>query len=134
EKTLETIFVGGSKPTDPERLVAILGEEAKEKLRYKENDMDDWQVSGVGPLRLRWNLLEQIPRNLCPTLWLRGAESKLVKQHEMERAVNLARKGGAEAELVVIPNAGHILPLERPAAANGVVKAFLDRTTEKRHR
>lgn len=132
EKTLRSIFVGGSKPTDPERLVSILDDEVKGKLRYKENDLDDWQVSGIGPLRLRWNLLEQIPRIQCPTLWLRGAESQLVKQHEMERAVNLAREGGAEAELVVIPKAGHILPLERPAAANEAVKAFLDRTREER--
>lgn len=50
-----------------------------------------------------------------------------MKQHEMERAVKLAASSGTEAELKIIPNAGHILPLERPEQANAAVKAFLDK-------
>jgi pimeloyl-ACP methyl ester carboxylesterase len=130
-KTVESIFVGGSKPTDPDRLVAILKDEIGGKYRCGENDMDDWQLSGIGPLKVRWTLLDRIPLIRCPTLWLRGADSVLVKQHEMERAVRLARGNGVSAEFTVIPHAGHILPLERPEQANGAVKAFLDRTTGK---
>lgn len=129
EKLLESIYVGGSKPTYPDRLISILNDEINGKFAHGENDMDDWQVNALGPFRLEWNLLERIPLIQCPTLWLRGADSVLVKQHEMERAVNLAASGGAEAELKVIANAGHILPLERPEQANIAVKAFLDRTT-----
>jgi pimeloyl-ACP methyl ester carboxylesterase len=128
-KILESIYVGGSAPTDPDRLIAILKDEVQGKRRNGENDMDDWQLSGVGPFKAKWNLLDRIPSIKCPSLWLRGADSALVKQHEMERAVRLAREGGASAEFVQIPNAGHILPLERPREANAAVKAFLDRTS-----
>jgi pimeloyl-ACP methyl ester carboxylesterase len=129
EKILQTIYVGGSKPTDPDRLVAILKDEVKGKYQYGENDMDDWQLSGIGAFKVKWTLLDRIPLIKCPTLWLRGADSVLVKQYEMERALKLALEAGTQAELTIIPNAGHILPLERPQQANASVKAFLDKTT-----
>ena len=130
-KLLDTIYVGGSKPTDPDRLVSILMYEIKGKSDCRENDMDDWQLDGViGPFRLYWNLLDQIPRISCPTLWLRGAESKLVKQSEMERAVSLARESGQPAELTVVPHAGHILPLEQPEVVNPMVHEFLVQTAK----
>ncbi len=131
-KVLDSIYVGGSKPTDPERLLPILMDEVKGKYDHEENDMDDWQLNVIGPFRLKWNLLDKISLIKCPTLWLRGADSVLVKQHEMERAVKLATGSGTEAELKIIPNAGHILPLERPEQANAAVKAFLDKTAGKR--
>jgi pimeloyl-ACP methyl ester carboxylesterase len=93
--------------------------------------MDDWQLSGIGPFKVKWNILDRIPLIQCPTLWLRGADSVLVKQHEMERAVKLARGSGTPAEFTLIPHAGHILPLERPEQANAAIKAFLERTTGK---
>jgi pimeloyl-ACP methyl ester carboxylesterase len=127
-KTLQSIYVGGSKPTDPDRLIAILEEEVKGKYQCGENDMDDWQLSGIGPFKVKWNLLNKIPLLQCPSLWLRGADSVLVKQYEMERAVKLALDAGTKAELEIVPNAGHILPLERPQQANAIVKAFLDKT------
>jgi pimeloyl-ACP methyl ester carboxylesterase len=130
-KLLESIYVGGSKPTDPDRLTSILEDEIKGKYQYRENDMDDWQLSCIGPFRLKWNLLDRIPLIKCQTLWLRGADSVLVKQFEMARAVKLVMDSGTKAELKVIQNAGHILPLERPDQANAAVKAFLDQTTKK---
>ena len=90
--------------------------------------MDDWQISAIAPFRLKWNLLEQVRSIACPTLWLRGEESTLVKQSEMERAVTFAREKGAQAELKVFPNAGHILPLEQPEQANSAVLAFFGKT------
>ena len=131
QKLLYTIYVGGSTPTDPDRLVSILMDEIKGKYDCRENDMDDWQLDGViGPFRLYWNLLDQIPKICCPTLWLRGAESTLVKQSEMERAVQLASESGQPAELRVIPHAGHILPLEQPEVVNPMVRDFLVQTTK----
>ena len=131
QKLLNTIYVDGSKPTDPDRLVSILMDEIKGKFDCRENDMDDWQLDGViGPFRLYWNLLDQIPKICCPTLWLRGAKSTLVKQSEMERAVQLASESGQPAELRVIPHAGHILPLEQPEFVNPMVRNFLSQTTK----
>lgn len=124
-RQLEALFVGGSSPTDPERLTDILADEIAGKARWREPDLDDWQRSAIGPARLRWNLLELIPRIACPTLWLRGAESTLVSQAEMDRAAALADRPEAPAGLVVVPGAGHLLPLERPARANAAVVDFL---------
>lgn len=125
-KLLEQLYVGGSKPTDPERLLDILREEIQAKVRYRERDLDDWQIEAIGPTRT-WNLLDRIPKITCPTLWLRGADSEMVKQDEMERAVAIAREAGADVTFTVIPGAGHMLPLERPAEANDAVMEFLRR-------
>ena len=128
EKLLLTIFTKGTKPAQPALLTAILKDEIRGKFECGENDMDDWQIGAIAPFHLKWNLLEQVRSIACPTLWLRGEKSTLVKQSEMERAVALARENGANAELKVIPNAGHILPLEQPEQANAEVLAFFDRT------
>ncbi len=130
EKTLRSLYTGTSAPTDPERLITILQDEIRGKFERGENDMDDWQLSGIGAFRLKWNLLGTIPQIQCPTLWLRGENSVLVKQSEMERAVALARQGGNEAALTTVPNAGHMLPLEQPETANRAVLEFLNRTTK----
>lgn len=130
EKTLRSLYTGASAPTDPERLITILQDEIRGKFESGENDMDDWQLSGIGAFRLKWNLLDIIPQIQCPTLWLRGENSVLVKQSEMERAVALARQGGSEASLLTYPNAGHMLPLEQPEQANRAVLAFFDRTAQ----
>lgn len=44
----------------------------------------------------------------------------------MERAVALAKEAGGNAQLLVIPGAGHLLPMERLDLANAAVKEFLD--------
>ncbi|HWQ96956.1 MAG TPA: alpha/beta hydrolase [Clostridia bacterium] len=128
EKLLRTIFTKGTAPENPARLTAILKDEIRGKFHCGENDMDDWQISGINFTKLNWNLLAQVAAIRCPTLWLRGAESKLVKQSEMERAVRIAGENGSPTELIVIPNAGHILPLEQPEQANAAVLAFLEKT------
>ena len=128
EKLLFTIFTKGTKPQNPARLTAILKDEIRGKFECGENDMDDWQIGAIAPLHLKWNLLSQVCSIACPTLWLRGEQSTLVKQSEMERAVALARENGAKADLTVIPNAGHILPLEQPEQANARVLAFFEET------
>lgn len=128
EKLLGTIFTKGTKPENPARLTAVLKDEIRRRFELGENDMDDWQISAIAPFHLKWNLLSQVRAIACPTFWLRGKESTLVKQSEMERAVTLARENGATAELKVIPTAGHILPLEQPEQANAEVLAFFDRT------
>jgi pimeloyl-ACP methyl ester carboxylesterase len=129
EKLLESLYTGGTKPIDPPRLIAILKDEISGKFEHQENDLDDWQLNIIGPFKQKWTLYNRIELIKCPTLWLRGKESTLVKQHEIERAVSLARKGGSRADLVVIENGGHLLPLEQPGKANDIVKKFLDRTT-----
>lgn len=129
-KTLHSLFVGGSTPTDPERLVSILKQEVDAKAEHADPDLDDWQIDMIsdrGPFAPAWNLLDEIPRLECPSLWLGGTDSTLVRQPDLQRAVDLA---GPRARLLMIPGAGHLLPLERPAAANAAVVAFLDETSQ----
>ncbi len=127
EKVLRSIYTKGTAPRDPARLTAILRDEIRGKFNFGEQDMDDWQIGAINLTKLNWNLLSQVEAIRCPTLWLRGAESKLVKQAEMERAVHLAGLHGSSAELIVIPKAGHILPLEQPEQANAAVLDFFSR-------
>ncbi len=128
EKLLRSIYTKGTAPKDLVRLTAILRDEIQGKYTYGEQDLDDWQISGIGLTKLNWNLLPQVEAITCRTLWLRGEKSTLVKQYEMERAVRLAGTQGASAELTVISNAGHILPLEQPDRANAAVLEFFSRT------
>lgn len=127
EKVLRSIYTEGTAPRDPARLTAILKDEIRGKFNFGEQDMDDWQIGAINLTRLNWNLLSQVEAIRCPTLWLRGAESKLVKQAEMERSVRLAGLHGSSAELIVIPQAGHILPLEQPEQANAAVLDFFSK-------
>ena len=127
EKVLRSIYTKGTAPRDPARLIAILRDEIRGKFNFGEQDMDDWQIGAINLTRLNWNLLSQVEAIRCPTLWLRGAESKLVKQAEMERAVRLAGLHGSSAKLIVIPKAGHMLPLEQPEQANSVVLDFFSK-------
>jgi hypothetical protein len=65
EKLLRSLYSGTSTPTDPERLIAILQDEIRGKFECGENDMDDWQLSGIGAFQLKWNLLGTIPQIQC---------------------------------------------------------------------
>ena len=42
KRTLESIYVGGSQPTDPDRLVALLRDEARGKYHNRKKDIDEW--------------------------------------------------------------------------------------------
>lgn len=125
EKLVRALYTNGTAPDDLSRLAGVIKDEIRGKYDCGERDMDDWQLSALAPFRLKWNLLHEIEQIGCPTLWLRGAESKLVKQSEMEHAVRLANVCGAQAELTVIPRAGHMLPLEQPGQTIAAVEAFL---------
>lgn len=127
EKVLRSIYTKGTAPRNPARLTTILKDEIRGKFNFGEQDMDDWQIGAINLTKLNWNLLSQVEAIRCPTLWLRGAESKLVKQAEMERAVRLAGLHGSSAELIVISQAGHILPLEQPEQANAAVLDFFSK-------
>lgn len=127
EKLVRSLYTKGTAPGDLSRLAGVIKDEIRGKYNFGERDMDDWQLGAMAPFRLKWNLLKEVEQLKCPTLWLRGAESKLVKQHEMERAVRLAQTGGAHAELAVIPRAGHMLPLEQPMQAIAAVEAFFEK-------
>jgi len=59
----------------------------------------------------------------CPTLVLVGDSDQLTPP---ERAAEIA-EGIPDAELVVVPECGHLSTLERPAAVNHALRAWLER-------
>jgi pimeloyl-ACP methyl ester carboxylesterase len=121
-KSLIKILETGDASRDLDELTAILCGEARKKKEFGELPMDDWQMEGLAPFRLKLNLLPELHRMACPTLWLRGEKDPLVGQAVMEEAAKLAPGG----KLHVIKNAGLLLPLEQPEETYSLVKAFLE--------
>jgi len=60
----------------------------------------------------------------CPTLVLRGERSPVLTQRNAEQMVSENKN----ATLVVVPNAGHFIPIEQPAAFEAVVRKWLGLT------
>lgn len=123
-KVLDSLFTEGSLPEDKDRLLKILKDEIKGKFIYKNKDLDDWQLDAIGPFSLKWNLLDKIEGIRCPSLWLRGKNSTLVKESEMKEAVSLINKN-VRHEFIQLDGGGHMLPLEQPHKVNTVVSEFL---------
>ena len=79
-------------------------------------------VSGtLRGLAARPDRTADLARMSLPTLVLTGAEDALIPLEET-RAMASAMPN---AELVVIPDAGHLAPLENPAASNAAILRFL---------
>jgi pimeloyl-ACP methyl ester carboxylesterase len=74
----------------------------------------------------RFDLSGRLGEIQVPTLVLVGDEDKMTP----ERFAEGLAEGIPEAELVVIPGAGHMLPLEQPAEVARVVRGFLERVLE----
>ena len=68
------------------------------------------------------------PLRLVPTLVLTGDADKLIPQAHSDRIVEeLGREGSDRTEYVVVPDAGHLVLLERPAAVTAALSALLRR-------
>ena len=61
-------------------------------------------------------------RIAVPTLVLAGADDRLIPLEESRRMAEAI----PQAQLVVIPDAGHLAPLENPEASNAAILRFLD--------
>lgn len=75
----------------------------------------------LGPRRMRNDLLPEVHRITAPTLVLHGREDPLVDPAGSQAAV--ARM--PHARLVLVPDCGHWLPVEKPAVFLSEVTAFL---------
>lgn len=72
----------------------------------------------------RWEPLDLWPRLQeirCPTLLIRGAESPVLQQGIAERMVQEI----PDCRLVVVPNAGHSIGADNPAAYEAAIRDFL---------
>lgn len=75
----------------------------------------------------RFDLSERLEEIQVPTLVLVGDEDKMTP----ERFAEGLAEGIPGAELKIIPGAGHMLPLEQPAAVSHAVRGFLERVLDE---
>lgn len=74
---------------------------------------------------LKTNLIKELQRLGVPTLIILGDNDLMVPVVEAQQWVQLIQN----AELVVVPNAGHVSLLDNPDIFNAAVKRFLERKT-----
>jgi len=82
----------------------------------------DGLVGALAAMRDRPDSTGDLPGFDVPALVLHGAEDQLIAAAEAEATADAL----PDAELVVIPEAGHLPNLEQPDAFNDAVRAYLD--------
>lgn len=103
------------------RIIAGVQEEAREKERFGERAMDDWQIDWYGPLRTRFGGIEELRGLRVPTLWVHGDDDPLISHDEMAAAH--AATPGSRFETVA--RAGHLLPYDQPEKLGELAREFL---------
>jgi pimeloyl-ACP methyl ester carboxylesterase len=73
------------------------------------------------------------PLRFVPTLVLAGDKDRLIPKEHSDRLVELLTAEGAELlDHVVVPEAGHMVPLEKPDAVTGAIVRLIRRVTAGR--
>ncbi|GAA1491221.1 alpha/beta fold hydrolase [Brachybacterium sacelli] len=111
----------GTETPGLDRIVRLAGQEAREKHRFGERAMDDWQLDWYGPLRTRFGRLEELRALKVPTLWMHGADDPLIGHHEMAAA----HEATPDSRFVTIAHAGHLLPYDQPEQLGMLARDFL---------
>ena len=83
-------------------------------------------VGALAAMRDRVDSTGDLPLIDVPTLVVHGAEDQLIPVSEAE----ILATSLPDAELVIVPGAGHLLNLEQPDAFNDAVRVFLERYYE----
>jgi len=122
---------GGPPLIAEQMLPQLLGSGASDALREQVRSMMSSAppagvLGALAAMRDRPDSTELLPSLAgVPTLVLVGAEDRLTPPRDAE-AMAKAIPG---ARLALIPEAGHLAPLEQPAVFNGHLRSFLDRLT-----
>jgi pimeloyl-ACP methyl ester carboxylesterase len=83
----------------------------------------DGMIGALEGMAARPDSLAELPRIPCPTLVVVGSEDTITPPsmaEEMAAAI-------ADSQLIEIPDAGHLAPLEQPADTNAAITSFLAR-------
>jgi pimeloyl-ACP methyl ester carboxylesterase len=76
---------------------------------------------------LRPSLMDQLAQIRCPVLIIAGQDDRLVALAQLQQMAALI----PDARLVVLPDSGHMLPLEQPAVIASELLAFYQRVVTK---
>jgi pimeloyl-ACP methyl ester carboxylesterase len=102
--------------------------ELVERLKQRLSSIHSEQLSGILAIGRgifgRNSLLERLNAITCPTLVLVGSDDTSMPPHYSSEMVAHLKN----AQLEIIPNAGHISNLEQPEIVNAILKQFLERT------
>jgi pimeloyl-ACP methyl ester carboxylesterase len=71
----------------------------------------------------RADFTAELPRIRCPTLLIVGESDVITPAADMQEIA----KSVPNAEFKIIPQAGHMAPLEQPEAVNAAIAGFLRR-------
>ncbi len=80
-----------------------------------------WERREGGWNDLRTNYVDRLATLSVPTLIVHGADDPVVPLAVVERAQRLI----PDCRLIVIPDCGHLAPLEQPEAVSSALDAFL---------
>lgn len=114
-------LAAGESTAGFERIIAGVQEEAREKQRFGELAMDDWQVDWYGPLRTRFGRIDELRELAVPTLWVHGDDDPLISHEEMA-AAHAATPG---SRFETLADAGHLLPYDQPEKLSVLAREFL---------
>ncbi|WP_169973826.1 alpha/beta fold hydrolase [Tautonia rosea] len=85
-------------------------------------------IGAAGVLRgmaLRPDRLDVLRTLAVPVLVIAGSEDAIVPEEDAQAMAEAAPLG----ELIMIPGAGHLTPMETPGATDAAIRSFLDRLT-----
>lgn len=85
-----------------------------------------WAQRAMAARPDRFEALEDLE---VPVLVVRGSEDTIATQTDAEAMVAAATRHGGQAELVIVPQAGHMTASEDPAATAELLAAFWERCT-----
>ncbi|GLU50044.1 alpha/beta fold hydrolase [Nocardiopsis ansamitocini] len=119
--SLRAALVEGADHPDFAEIVALAEQEMRSKREAGELVMDDWQISSYGWRRMRTDLRPLLRHIACPTLVVRGDRDSVVPLSAVEETARLI----PGADLLRVPDAGHLLPRDRPEEFHAALRAFL---------
>jgi pimeloyl-ACP methyl ester carboxylesterase len=110
-------------PHQPEQVTSTLLDRVMKLLRKPgaAAAFRDWERREVGWRGLRTSYVDRLPALTVSTLILHGADDPLLPVAVAERASRLIRN----SRLEVIPECGHLAPLDQPAAVTRALSEFL---------
>ena len=120
--SMVTNLTAGAETRDFDALMALAVAEAKERARHGEAALDDWQIAAYGAFAMKVNFTPLLEKLSVPSLWVHGAEDKLVTEDVMRKAAGMAPGG----RFVNIPKAAHIASLDQPEVVHDAIVEFLD--------
>jgi pimeloyl-ACP methyl ester carboxylesterase len=97
--------------------------EVVEKLKQVMCATDPRGVAAARGMAQRADFTAELPRIACPTLIIVGKGDAISPAAEMQGISNAI----PNAEFKIIPQAGHMAPLEQPADVNAAIELFLKR-------